>query len=206
MENNSNQSGTNNNYQGSNYSVSSGPGYFSCMSYKKEKDENSGRHFDNFEDPILSIYDELKLKCKDDICFKILQKSKFILNVNKEDNKTFSEFTKITTSDMDIDYNMVINSTSKEKIVKDNYNKFKTILNIIQKEIEKNCPNNLSFTVILNFETTQVGKLGFDIKCLYNLEIPNEFNGEYKDENILNDPLENGLEYLINELKEINES
>ena len=205
-----NQSGSNLNNQGynNNFSVSSSPGYFSNPSYKKEKDENSGRNFDNYEEPIILVYDDLKAKYRDDICFKILQKSTFILNVNKKDNKVTFEFGKIKiNNDMQIEYDIAMNSTSKTKIVNDNYNKFKQFLNNIKKLLEENCSNNFSFKVTLNFQTKTVQKSEFNIKCLYYLEIPGEDNNEFRDENILFiDDLSTseGFGYLLNDIKERN--
>ena len=78
-----------------------------------------------------------------------------------------------------------MNSISKEKIVIDNYDKFKKVLTYIITMLKESCVNNFSFKVTLHFQTMKVEKLKFDIKCLYTLEIPNEDNIEFKDENIL---------------------
>ena len=85
MERQSAQS--NNNIKNSNYEDSSNSrGVFSGKSYEIEKEENSGRSLDSYED-LKKEYDILKEKYekeKNEMAFKTLQNSEFTLNVNKK--------------------------------------------------------------------------------------------------------------------------
>ena len=82
---------------------------------------------------------------------------------------------------------------------KDNYKKFLYIFNEIQNRIKNEYTKDYPFDVILNF-TKNYQDLKNVMKCEYILKIPKNKDLSFKDENILNDQLNDGLLYLISEI------
>ena len=169
-------------------------------SYNKQRDEDSGRNFDYYED--VNEYDLLIKKCQDEMAFKILQNSKFSLNVKKE-NKDLISYNKIKTYDKEIDIDQVKSISSKNKVLNDNYKKFISFLNEIEKKIKNDCPHTLEFDITLKFFTETVNI--FSITCEYILVISGKEPKNYKDNDILESGISGGFEYLINEIKNNNE-
>ena len=192
----------NNNIMNSNYEDSSDSrGVFSGESYKREKEENSGRSLDSYED-LKTEYEILKEKYEKDeneMAFKTLQNSEFTLNVNKE-NKDLINYTEIIIDGTKFNINQIKKFSSKNKIINDNYIKFLSFLNEIEKKIKNECLLDRKFTITLKFSTENVYNSNFNITCDYILKIVNEEPYNYKDENIIEKGLSEGFQYLIDEI------
>ena len=182
-------------------------GPLSKSSFIKERENNSGRQVVN-EGPTEIIFADLTEKCKDDICFRILCNSTFILNVNKIDNKTIIKYEKIIINDkkeqIDIEKVKKNNNTSQYGIINDKYNKFLSIIEFIENTIENDYKNDFPFKVTIYFNEINIQSSIFNLNCNYILEIPgkdiNEYNNEFSDKNIFNKKIKDGLLYLINEV------
>ena len=82
--------------------------------------------------------------------------------------------------------------------------RFISTLNEIEKKIKDECKHNIDFKITLKFSTIDVYNLNFIIRCDYYLEISDEKQPiTFKDENILDRGLLEGLQYLINKVNEI---
>ena len=136
----------NNSAQKYNYSTnnSSIHGPFSNQDYLNGNQNYSGKNFSE-QGQTETDYNDLKKKCKDDICYRILQNSTFILNVNKINNKTIMKYDKIIINDKEeqIDIDKVRNNISNNIFLNNNYQKFLSIITLIENRIEKENINNL---------------------------------------------------------------
>ena len=180
-------------------------GYFSGFSYRKEK-EKSMRSLDCFgvEDP-KSEYEILKEVCQKEIAFAILSFSSFKFEFSKDKNNNII----YKCHDIKIDNNNTLNINFEQikkiipenDILKDNYTKFLHILDQIIERIKADFKRNLSFTITLTFVANGMENSIFNIECKYNLEINNENIAELKDKDILKKGLDEGFNYIINEIK-----
>ena len=178
----------------------SNTGYFSNASYLKEKETSMRTFFVGTE------YDILKDECYNELPFKILQNSVFNFNVINKENKALITYNEIKIKDYNdkISIEEVKNISSENKILNDNYKRFISTLNEIEKKIKDECKHNIDFKIILKFSTIDVYNLNFIIRCDYYLEISDEKQPiTFKDENILDGGLLKGLQYLINKVNEI---
>lgn len=186
------------------YNYSTGPsihGPFSNQTYKNENNNNSGRHFEKGR-PLEIV--------SDDVCFRILQNSDFILNINKIDNNTYIKYEKVIINDKkeQIDIDKVKNISSQIKNLNENYIKFKSILQLIEDKIKSDYINNFSFKIVLNFkEKYQNSLTNLEwLECLYTLEIPAKlYKKQFPDEYILNKELKagGGLLFLLHEVNKM---
>jgi hypothetical protein len=191
-----------------NFSISSsGPGYFSGKSYLDEK-SGSMRGFEN-DDPLKPNYAGVKERCSNDICFKILQNSIFTFNVSKIEDKTIIKPEKIQVIEKnrteEIYIDEVMEKTSEDKILNDNYQKLLSIIRQINNTIEKEFINNFSFKYSLTFKLKAIKDVIFNITCSYHLEIPDKEPNEYKDEDILKEKTLGNFLFFLNEINSIDE-
>ena len=178
----------------------SNTGYFSNASYLKEKETSMRTFF------VGTYYDILKDECYNELPFKILQNSVFNFNVINKENKALITYNEIKIKDYNdkISIEEVKNISSENKILNVNYKRFISTLNKIEKKIKDECKHNIDFKIKLKFSTIDVYNLNFIIRCDYYLEISDEKQPiTFKDENILDGGLLEGLQYLINKVNEI---
>jgi len=136
-----------------------------------------------------------------DMCSRIMDSSTFTLNVYKEKGQTIIKIEQITINDIieKIDIDKVNTLKSENEIVNNNYKIFLSVLNEIQKRIKNEYTKNYSFEVTLNFEKKYQDLINV-MKCLYKLKLQGRNKLSFKDENILNCQIYNGLSYLISEI------
>ena len=190
----------NNEFEKSNYdSSSSGP--FSKESYKSIK-EKSNRSFDNdFEEE----YNENELE------YKILNNSKFILHTNKKWKKPFIIYDeiKIIKNGKEIENKTieeVKNATTNNDKLSNNYIKFLSFLNKFESNISNEFINSYKLKLTLTFETQNIKNDDFIIICLYDVEIPGENNEQFRDDNILTNGIGEGFQYVLSEINSSNYS
>ena len=190
----------NNEFEKSNYdSSSSGP--FSKESYKSIK-EKSNRSFDNdFEEE----YNENELE------YKILNNSKFILHTNKKGKKPFIIYDeiKIIKNGKEIENKTieeVKNATTNNDKLSNNYIKFLSFLNKFESNISNEFINSYKLKLTLTFETQNIKNDDFIIICLYDVEIPGENNEQFRDDNILTNGIGEGFQYVLSEINSSNYS
>lgn len=190
----------NNEFEKSNYdSSSSGP--FSKESYKSIK-EKSNRSFDNdFEEE----YNENELE------YKILNNSKFILHTNKKDKNPFIIYDeiKIIKNGKEIENKTieeVKNATTNNDKLSNNYIKFLSFLNKFESNISNEFINSYKLKLTLTFETQNIKNDDFIIICLYDVEIPGENNEQFRDDNILTNGIGEGFQYVLSEINSSNYS
>jgi len=190
----------NNEFEKSNYdSSSSGP--FSKESYKSIK-EKSNRSFDNdFEEE----YNENELE------YKILNNSKFILHTNKKGKEPFIIYDeiKIIKNGKEIENKTieeVKNATTNNDKLSNNYIKFLSFLNKFESNISNEFNNSYKLKLTLTFETQNIKNDDFIIICLYDVEIPGENNEQFRDDNILTNGIGEGFQYVLSEINSSNYS
>jgi len=190
----------NNEFEKSNYdSSSSGP--FSKESYKSIK-EKSNRSFDNdFEEE----YNENELE------YKILNNSKFILHTNKKGKNPFIIYDeiKIIRNGNEIENKTieeVKNATTNNYKLSNNYIKFLSFLNKFESNISNEFINSYKLKLTLTFETQNIKNDDFIIICLYDVEIPGENNEQFRDDNILTNGIGEGFQYVLSEINSSNYS
>ena len=188
-----------------NYDYSSSSGPFSKNSYKIMK-ERSNRSLDFDFD--YEKYNE------NELIYKILNNSKFVLHTNKKGNRPFIIYDEIKLCKKEKEKeneNKTIDeiknaTTSNEKLLS-NYKKFLLFLEEFEKSLENEFNNNYKLKITLNFETQNINiNNDFIITCLYKVELPEENEETYKDENILTNGLSDGFQYMLNELNSSNYS
>ena len=208
---NLNRSGINNYpYNQNNYSISSmnGSGYFSGNSFNNAK-QNSGRSLNKFEDednaPKTLTYREFCEKYNSQDAFKILQNSKFLINVSRNDNEVVFNYKQIKVGEETKDIENINKNISKmDEILKNNYKKFLKVLKIIEKKIVGEYKQNYNFDLEIHFTSDSFYKKEIiKLSCKYSLkkENDNELH-EYEDSNILVEDIKNGngIGYLIEEI------
>jgi hypothetical protein len=198
MQNNTNYNNDNGN--------NSSSGFFSAQSYKNEKEYNSGRNIDSYED-LKSEYDILVESSKNELPFQILQKSEFNINVINKDNKALITYNEIIIKNDNEIINKNIDDvkkmSSKNKILNDNYQKFISILNEIENKIKNEASHNFDYKIILKFTLDNVANSIINMTCESFLIIGDE-KSNYKDENILAKGLTQGILFLINQINRYN--
>ena len=198
MQNNIN----NNNDNGNN----SSSGIFSAQSYKNEKEYNSGRNIDSYEE-LKSEYEILVENSKNEPPFQILQKSEFNINVINKDNKALITYNEIIIKNDNEIINKNIDDvkkmSSKNKILNDNYQKFISILNEIENKIKNETNHNFDFKIIFKFSIEDVTNSIINMTCESFLIIGDE-KSNYKDENILAKGSTQGILFLINQINRYN--
>ena len=130
-----------------------------------------------------------------------MESSTFTLNVKKENNETIINIGNIIINDkkVKIDIDTFKNNKSKDETINNNYKKFLLIFNEIQNRIKNEYKKDYPFDIILNF-TRHYQDLKNIMKCEYILKIPNRKDISFKDENILNEELNDGLLFLISKI------
>ena len=195
----------NTNYNNDNGNNSSS-GFFSAKSYRDEKEYNSGRHIDSYEE-LKSEYDILVESSKNELPFQILQKSEFNINVINKDNKVLITYKEIIIKNDNEIINKNIDDvkkmSSKNKVLNDNYQKFISILNEIENKIKNEASHNFDYKIILKFTLDNVANSIIIMTCESFLIIGDE-KSNYKDENILAYGLIQGFPFLINQINSYN--
>ena len=194
-----NQFLTNNYVNGNNSSYNNS--FFSSPSYINEK-ERSGRSLDNFEEPQKDEYSIIKEKYSNEAIFNILDYSFFKFHTNKKESNPRIIYDEITfQKNKKITIDEIKELTSNNEVIMHNYKKLLLVLSKIEDAIKNEFIYNYKITVTLNFKTISVNNSVFNIRCTYNLIIPNENKPfEFADDNIIEKGLSNGLEYLISEI------
>ena len=185
-----------NNYDSTN---SNSFGFYKCKSYLKEK-EKSGRSFEPYEDNIK--YEEEK--CKEyinDKCFRLMYKSCFNFRVFKNNDKKMIKYDNIIcNNNEEIKIDNLKNITSGNNIIAKNFKKFLSILPEIENKFKDETRKN-NFKCQLKFEMENFLSNIFYVNCLYNIQIDNETETlKFKDENILENGLKEGIMFAINEI------
>ena len=210
VEKQSMQNNINNNNDNGNNSSS---GFFSAPSYKYEKEYNSDRNIDSYEE-LKSEYDILVESSKNEVensknelPFQILQKSEFNINVINKDNKALITYNEIIIKNDNEIINKNIDDvkkmSSKNKVLNDNYQKFISILNEIENKIKNEASHNFDYKIILKFTLDNVANSIINMTCESFLIIGDE-KSNYKDENILAKGLTQGILFLINQINRYN--
>ena len=190
-----NDNGNNSNYEA-----------FSAQSYQNEKENNSGRNIDSYEE-LKSEYEILVENSKNELPFQILQKSEFNINVINKDNKALITYNEIIIKNDNEIINKNIDDvkkmSSKNKVLNDNYQKFISILNEIENKIENEASHNFDYKIILKFTLDNVANSIIIMTCESFLIIgDDDFN--YRDDNILANGLIQGFPFLINQINNYN--
>ena len=174
-------------------------GFYKCQSYLKEK-EKSGRSFEPYEDNIK--YEEEKFKeYINDKCFQIMYNSCYNFRVFKNNDKKMIKYDNIIyNNNEEIKINTLKNVTSGNKIIANNYKKLLSILTEIENKFKDETRKN-NFKCQLKFETENFLNNIFNVNCHYNIQIVNENEtSNFKDENILENGLKEGIMFAINEI------
>ena len=196
-------------YNQNDYSNISGSGFFSGNSYYHAR-QYSGGSLNNFEDednaPKTLTYSEFCEKYNSQDAFKILQNSKFLINVSRNDNKVVFNYKQIEVGGkiIDKDINQIKSISNMDEILKNNYKKFLKVLKIIEKKIVDEYKQNYNFDLEIHFTSDSFYKKEIiKLSCKYSLkkENDNELH-EYEDSNILVEDIKNGngIGYLIEEI------
>ena len=197
-------------------SCSNGPstGFFSGPSFKQEKEMNSGRALNVLDDndnenAHVFTFDEFKSFCQNDIAFKILINSKFLINVTKNDNQVSINYENIIIQDGNTQITKNINEIKEIspdfRVLKDNYKEFFLFLNKIENKIKNELTKKIECKIQLNFASNSFSEYNLlNIFCEYLLKLPKE-ELKYEDKNILLIEPQNGIRYLIDEINENDE-
>ena len=183
------------------YSSSSGP--FSQQSYKSAK-QKSNRSFDN-------DFDDEEYYIENELIYKILNNSKFVLHTNKKGERPFIIYDEITlfkkikkekeekieTENKTIDE--IRKATSSIEILSKNYPKFLSFLDKFERTLENEFINNYKLKITLNFNTQNINNNEYTIICFYDVEISGNIE-QYKDENILTNGIGDGFQYMLTEI------
>ena len=143
-----------------------------------------------------------------------MQKSSFYIKIEKDNNKIDDNdniynkliYDKITINDKEeINIDFVKQLKAENDILNKNYRKFLSILNQIENKFKNEIPYNID--IELKFENTNENlkiNFAFYINCTYLIKLPNNSNiFSFKDENILINELNNGINYTLNEINSI---
>ena len=184
------------------YSSSFGP--FSQNSYLAAK-QRSNRMFEMDFEIDNEDYDE------NELVYKILNNSKFVLHTNKKGKIPFIIYDeiKLFKKEKEIENKTIEEiknaTTSNEKLL-NNYNKLLSFLDKFGRSLSNEFNNEYKLKITLNFETQYINNNDFIITCLYDIEIPGENNEQYKDENILTNGIGEGFQYMLSEINNSNYS
>ena len=190
-------------FQEYNYSSSFSP--FSQNSFKALK-ERSNRSFDFDFGSDDEDYDE------NELVYKILNNSKFVLHTNKKGKIPFIIYDKIKLFKNEKEVGIktikeIKNATTSNERLLNNYKKFLSFLDKFERSLSNEFNNEYKLKITLNIETQNIDyNKNFIITCLYDVEIPGEDNEQYKDENILTNGLGEGFQYMLNEINNSNYS
>ena len=192
----------NNEFERNNYDSSSSSSPFSKESFKSIK-EKSNRSFQNDFDDEEYIENELE--------YKILSNSKFILHTNKKKQKPFIIYDEIKiikngkeTENKTIEE--IKNATTNNTKLSNNYKKFLSFLDKFESNLSSEFNNSYKLKITLTFETQNMNNDDYIITCLYDVEIPGENNEQFKDDNILNNGFGEGYQYVLSEINSTNYS
>jgi len=185
----------NNKYERNSYDLSScGP--FSNDSYKSEKET-----FINLDNDF--EYGDFN---KNELVYKILNKSKFILHNNKKGRAPFIIYDEIKIIvDEEETENKTIEEIRKTSIIDErlinNYKKFLSFLDKFETALSNEFINNYKIKITLDFETQSINNNNdFNITCYYEIEMPGENPEQFKDNNILTNGIGEGFQYMLNEI------
>ena len=184
------------------YSSSFGP--FSQNSYIAAK-QRSNRMFAMDFEIDNEDYNE------NELVYKILNNSKFVLHTNKKGKIPFIIYDeiKLFKKEKEIENKTIEEiknaTTSNEKLL-NNYNKLLSFLENFERSLSNEFNNEYKLKITLNFETQYINNNDFIITCLYDIEIPGENNEQYKDENILTNGIGEGFQYMLSEINNSNYS
>jgi hypothetical protein len=194
------------NYYGVNYS-SSGP---FGRSYLYER-ERSGRSLGQFIEP--SENDRMNNSFGNEKPFQILDNSKFVFHTNRKGSKPPIICDEIIIQNETTNYSLDeieqfsfddimgrFPSDSGARVLKENYLKFINILKNIKGKIESEFTFRYKLKFSLQFKTKNIENHIFKMNCFYTAYIPNENPFGYKDENILEIGMSNGIVHFLSEI------
>ena len=175
---------------------------FSHESYildNKNSKRDISKEFDN------EIYNRNELQ------YKILNNSKFLIHTNKKGETPFIIYDEIKIlingkESENKTIEEIRNATSDNDKLSNNYKKFLTFLDNFQGKLSNEFVNNYKLKIALNFETQNINNNDFIITCLYKVEIPGENIQTYKDINILDNELGEGFYCALSEINSSNYS
>ena len=174
---------------------------FSHESFKNDK-ENSKKNFYDSEE------NEDYVEVEKELVYKVLNKSRFKLHINKNGeipSIIYDEIKIIISENESEDKTIqeIRNITTKNKNLSNNYIKFLSFLDKFESYLLKDFNNNYDLKITLTFKIHKIdNNNNLVITCLYDLEIPGKDANQFKDENILINGLGDGFQYLISSLKE----
>ena len=130
-----------------------------------------------------------------------MYKSCFNFRVCKNnDKKMFKYDNIICNNNEEIKIDNLKNITSGNNIIANNFKKFLSILPEIENKFKDETRKN-NFKCQLKFEMENFLSNIFYVNCLYNIQIDNETETlKFKDENILENGLKEGIMFAINEI------
>ena len=185
------------------YSSSFGP--FSQNSYLAAK-QRSNRMFEMDFEIDNEDYDE------NELVYKILNNSKFVLHTNKKGKIPFIIYDEINLikKEKEIENKTIEeikNATTRNEKLLNNYKKFLSFLDKFESSLPNEFNNNYKLKITLNFETQNINiNKDFIISCIYDLEIPGEDSEQYRDDNILTNGIGEGFQFMLNEINSTNYS
>ena len=179
-------------------------GYFNSPSLNSEKDK-LGKSLGQIVEQSISEYEATRNKCEKEVCFHILDKSTFSFHTNRKGSIPSIIFEEISVSHQDYQnqtftIDAIKNLTAEDETLKDNYKKFLSVLESIINRIKNEFSFQYKLKIILKFRTSDIQNSKFIIRCISIAEIPGEEPFEFKDENILENGMTNGFQYLLSEV------
>ena len=143
---------------------------------------------------------------KNELEYKILNKSKFVIHTNKKGQAPFIIYDeiKIIVNEEETENKTIKeikNATIKDERLINNYKKFLSFLDKFERTLSNEFINNYKLKITLNFETQNIkNNNDFIIICYYEIEIPGENPEKFKDNNILTNGIGEGFQYMLNEI------
>ena len=207
--NNSNYSNSNMASQGdsssSNYKNSNSSGVSDPFEKPSYKNRSNGSY---------SFYDEHGEKDIDknnEIAYLILCESKFIFKIiyDKEEDKARMEFKEITYKDkindtmVEISYDKYINESSSDDIINSYFEKLKSFLDQIEKDISKKYKKEKETEIIMNINLNSEKDNKLDVNASYKINDGIERDeSNYLDKDFLNNNTHTGIGCVIDDIIE----
>ncbi len=198
--NSSNQLNSNDNVDNSS-SISK---YFNTHSLDSPK-KKYGKSLAQIVEQNISEYKTTNEIYEKEASFHILDKSTFSFHTNRKGIRPSIIFEEISVShyqNRNFSFEEIKNMTAEDTTLEDNYKKFLNVLDKIISTINDEFSFQYKLKIILKFRTIDIQNSKYIIKCNYEAEIPGEDPYYYKDDNILENGINNGLKYLLNEIND----
>jgi len=182
----------------------------SRLSFKLEQGKSKRNFYSNIVDDNEKIKEE-EYYNENELEYKILNNSKFILHTNKKGQKPFIIYDeiKIIINEKESEYKTIEdirNATTNNKEIENNYKKFLLFLDKFESKLINDFKNSYKLKMTLNFTTKSINNDDFVITCLYDVSIPGRNVEQFKDDNILSKEMYEGLLYAFYEINSDNHS